>query len=331
MSRSQQRLHSNLPPYTSRDKYRGVVYRPYHGRQNGKIQWGKRVRLADLDAPLSEIWKAFEELQAPDSGTLGWLLAAYSASPHYLTLSTRTRKDYERHKAALVSRRLPNGSRFGDAQLSAITKRSIRGYLDTATAPVQGNRQISYLKSAWNWGEERYDIPANPCLGVKPNKESPRDRYVTHLEYEKALSYAPEWLQIAMGLAYWCRARRAEVLAMTYEDVTEDGLIVNRLKNSMSEITVSDQVANLVERSKHLSEGSNHLVRNSNGKRVGVAGFNSAWRRLAVRMGDDHFHFHDLKAKGISDMKNEQWAGHRTKKALAVYQRRVRKIMPDYE
>jgi integrase len=196
---------------------------------------------------------------------------------------------------------------------------------------VQGNRQISYLKSAWNWGEERYDIPGNPCLGVKPNKERPRDRYVSHLEYEKALSLAPEWLQIAMGLAYWCRARRAEVLAMTYEDVTEDGLIVNRLKNSMSEITVSEQVADLVVRSRSLSEGSNHLVRNTRGKPVREAGFNSAWRRLAVRMGDDHFHFHDLKAKGISDMKNEQWAGHKTKKALAVYQRRMCKVYPDYD
>ena len=331
MSRSQQRLRSSLPPYTSRDKYRGVVYRPYLGRQNGKLKWGKRVRLADLDAPLSEIWKAFEELEAPESGTLSWLLTAYSASPHYLTLSTRTRKDYERHKAALVSRRLPNGSRFGDSRLDTITKRSIRGYLDTATAPVQGNRQISYLKSAWNWGEERYDIPANPCLGVTPNKESPRDRYVTHEDFHEALSYVPEWLSIAMGLAYYCRARRGEVLALTYDDVVEDGLLLKRSKHSMSEITSHPAVDDLVERSKTLPEGANHIIRNARGKPISTGGFDSAWRRLSLRMCERAFHFHDLKAKGISDLKKEQWAGHKSKKALAVYQRRTRVFEPDIE
>ena len=316
----------------NREKGKGTVLRPYLGRINGKIQWGKRIKLAAYDAPLSEIWQAYAEYehQVPPAHTISWLLFLYLNSPHYQGLSPRTQADYQRLQSKINSRRLPNGNLFGDQSLSSVTKRTIRGYLDTAPSPVQANRQIALLRASWGWAEERYQIPTNPCAGMKLNKESPRDRYVTHEEYQMALGYAPEWLQIAMGLAYWCRARRAEVLALTYEDVTDDGLFINRRKLSMSEITVSEEVTSLINRSRRLPEGSDHIVRNNKGEPVGEHGFNSAWRRLALKMGDRHFHFHDLKAKGISDMKGEQWAGHKSKKALAVYQRRARRISPIY-
>lgn len=314
----------------SREKGKGTTLRPYHGRINGKIKWGKRIRLAPYDAPLSEIWKAYEELEQPKAHTISWLLSLYLSSPHYLSLAQRTRDDYKSYAVKLRSRRTPKGEPFGTLPLSRITKRTIRGYLDTAPAPVQANRQIAFLKSSWSWAEERHPIGTNPCIGVKLNKEKPRDRYVSHEELEEALSYAPEWLQIAMGLAYYCRARRTEVLALTYDKVTEDGLLIERTKRSLDEITVAQEVLDLVERSKTLPEGSDRIVRNRLGKGISRGGFDSAWRRLALKMGDRHFHFHDLKAKGVSDMQGEQWAGHRSKKALAVYQRKARRISPVY-
>lgn len=314
----------------NREKSKGAVLRPYLGRINGKIKWGKRIKLAAYDAPLSEIWQAYEELEQPKAHTISWLLSLYLASPQYRCLSARTQADYKRYATVINSRPLPNSELFGRLSLSRITKRTIRGYLDTAPAPVQANRQIAFLKSAWSWAEERYPVGPNPCAGVTLNPEKPRDRYVTHEEYELALSYAPEWLQIAMGLAYWCRARRAEVLAMTYQNVREGGLLVERSKASLSEITVAEEVEHLIERSKSLPEGSDRLVRNAKGQPVSTGGFDSAWRRLALKMGDRHFHFHDLKAKGVSDMQGEQWAGHRSKKALAVYQRKARRISPVY-
>ena len=314
----------------NREKGKGTVLRPYLGRINGKIKWGKRIKLAAYDAPLSEIWQAYEEREQPKAHTISWLLSLYLSSPHYRSLAKRTQSDYQRHAVVIGSRRMPNGKSFGATSLSAVTKRTIRGYLDTAPAPIQANRQIAFLKSAWSWAEERHAVPLNPCIGVRPNPEKPRDRYVTHDEYELALSHAPEWLQIAMGLAYWCRARRAEVLAMTYQNVKEGGLLVERSKASLSEITVAEEVELLIERSRALPEGSDRLVRNAKGQPVSTGGFDSAWRRLALKMGDSHFHFHDLKAKGVSDMEGEQWAGHKSKKALAVYQRKARRISPKY-
>lgn len=323
-----QRQH--LPPYVNREKGKGTVLRPYLGRTNGKLKWGKRIKLAAYDAPLSEIWQAYEELEQPKAHTISWLLSLYLSSPHYLSLAQRTRDDYKAYAVKLCSRRMPNGEPFGACSLSRVTKRTVRGYLDTAEAPIQANRHIAFLKSSWSWGEERHPIGNNPCIGVRLNPERPRDRYVTHEDYELALSYAPEWLQIAMGLAYYCRARRAEVIALTYEKVREDGILLERSKRSLDEITVAQEVLDLVERSKTLPEGSDRIVRNRLGQGISRGGFDSAWRRLALKMGDRHFHFHDLKAKGVSDMQGEQWAGHRSKKALAVYQRKARRISPVY-
>ena len=53
---------SGLPPYTAREEHRGVFHRPYLGRKDGKIKWGTRVWLADLAAPLDEIWSSYREL-----------------------------------------------------------------------------------------------------------------------------------------------------------------------------------------------------------------------------------------------------------------------------
>ena len=187
------------------------------------------------------------------------------------------------------------------------------------------------LRRAWNWAEERHSIPPNPCSNVTPNDESPRDRYIEHAEYQEALGHAPPWLKIAMELAYICRARRAEVLALTYDDFIDGDLYLERSKKSQSEITNHPRISELIEMSKSLPAGSNYIVRNAKGEQVNSHGFNSAWRRMKVKMGERHFHYHDIKAKGVSDMVGEQWAGHKSKKALAVYQRRARRISPEFE
>lgn len=325
------RKSQSLPEYVSRDKRKGVIYRPYLGRENGKIKWGKRVRLCPYDATLEEIWEAYGEEIGPEPNTISWLLTTFMQSPAYAKLAPRTKTDYQTHALRIKTRKLGDGSYFGNATLKSVNKRTIRGYLDTASAPVQGNRQISLLRRAWNWAEERHSIPSNPCNNITPNDESPRDRYVEHDEYQEALGYAPPWLKIAMELAYICRARRAEVLALTYDDYIDGDLYLERRKKSQSEITNHPRISELIEMSKSLPAGSNHIVRNAKGEQVNAHGFNSAWRRMKVKMGGRHFHYHDIKAKGISDMKGEQWAGHKSKKALAVYQRRARRISPEFE
>ena len=336
MSQNSRKKSQSLPEYVRRDPRYGVVYRPYLGRIDGKIKWGKRVKLASHDATDEDIWKAYEELTGqettPQPHTISWLFFRYFQSNKFKKLEPRTQKDYRSFAKALTNRQI-KGVPFGNFHLTQVRRVTCKSYLDTASAPVQANRQISFLGTAWNWlSQYEEDMPPSPTYKLEYNPETPRDLYVYDDAYYKALSLVPDWLGIAMELAYWCRARRAEVLEFTYDRYQEGGLFVKRKKKSQSEITQAKRVTQLVEESMALPrvEGCNHIIRNTLGRPVTEHGFNSAWRRLHKKMGDDHFHYHDLKAKGVSDMKDEQWAGHKSKKALAVYQRKARRISPIY-
>jgi len=49
--------------------------------------------------------------------------------------------------------------------------------------------------------------------------------------------------------------------------------------------------------------------------------------RKARKRGIDPFPFHDLKAKGYSDMKNQS-AGHKQEQVHRVYSRKLRTVEP---
>ena len=159
-----------LPPYCLEDKY-GVRFKPYLGRVNGKIKWGRTITIAPPNTPMSEVWRAYEEVVGDERQTLGWLLALYKDSDRFRELSPKSQKDYAKAIEKLTGAPVGN-DRFGSVELRLIDKRSIRSYLDTYPSPVAANRQIAVLKSAWNWVLERYNVPENPCIGVKLNREA---------------------------------------------------------------------------------------------------------------------------------------------------------------
>ena len=50
----------------------------------------------------------------------------------------------------------------------------------------------------------RPSIPDNPCIGVKLNREAPRERYVTDDEFETVLRMAPPPISQMMELSAAC-------------------------------------------------------------------------------------------------------------------------------
>ena len=62
--------------------------------------------------------------------------------------------------------------------------------------------------------------------------------------------------------------------------------------------------------------------------------FVSAWRRATDKAiketGIESFHFHDLKAKGVSDFEGDKMkaSGHKSLKMLAVYDRKIETVDP---
>ena len=163
-------------PYVSVDKYGQA--KAVRGTRTREDKWGKTTIIAPADAPMSEVWRAYEEAVGDSRQTVGWLLRLFMDSEQFAALADKTQKDYRMAIERLVNAPVGN-DRFGSVALHRVDKRSIRSYLDTYDAPVAANRHVAILKSAWNWCLERYQIPDNPCIGVTLNREAPRERYVT--------------------------------------------------------------------------------------------------------------------------------------------------------
>lgn len=312
------RSKRKLPPYCLEDKY-GVRFKPYLGRVNGKIKWGRTITIAPPDTPMSEVWRLYEEMVGDERQTLGWLLALYKDSDRFRELSPKSQKDYAKAIEKLTGAPVGN-DRFGSVELRLIDKRSIRSYLDTYPSPVAANRQIAVLKSAWNWVLERYNVPDNPCIGVKLNREAPRKRYVTDDEFETVLRMAPPPIQQMMELAYLLRARLAEVLNLKVSDVSDTHVRLIRLKGSEGELTALSGRLRAVLSDVRGGEYVCHQYSES--------GFRSAWKRLQAKVnkaGIEPFTFHDLKSKGISDHKTNH-SGHRSPSMRKTYVRKLQEV-----
>jgi integrase len=340
MGRRRNRANSHLPKGVYKTK-QGYVFRPYLGSSEGRPRFGKDMVLARHGAPISEVLDAYARMGKQDEAlTLRWLLHQYLSSPHVRGLASKTRKDYEGYVSTLASYPVGDGV-FGDVALSRITKRTIRTYLDTykcGKAPVSANRQIEYLRAAWNWCEERFDVPRNPCIGVKPNREHARTRYVTQdeLAAAKALTRA-KYLPVLMELCYLLRARVSEVARLTDDNITERGIVWHRGKGSRGEVTVwtprlraAVQAAREIYPDAPLRPGQRYLLHTRHGEQLKKNAIDSAMGRLRAKLqaqGVEPFTLHDLKAAGYSDQQT-QYAGHKSRAMHDVYDRKLREVEP---
>ena len=309
---------SKLPPYCLSDKY-GYRYKPYLGRVLGKIKWGPTVFLAPPDASMSEVWKAYEELASGPKDTVAWLLNLYRDSERFKELSPKSQKDYSKAIDKLIGAPVGN-IKFGDAKLLQVKKQTVRSYLDAYPSPIAANRQIAVLKSAWNWTLERFEVPDNPCIGVKLNREAPRERYVTDDEYDWVRRNAPAPIYQMCELAYLLRARLSEVLNLKVSDVSDTHVRLIRLKGSEGELTIlSDRLRDAVSDVR----GGEYICH-----QYSESGFRSAWRRLQGKMREDGIEpwpFHDIKSRAVSDHETNH-SGHRSASMRKTYVRKLQEV-----
>lgn len=327
MGRRRRRINEHLPKHVYR-KGAGFIYR--HD--------GKDTYLCKQTDPASMLWTAYERAKKADhDDNLRWLVNTYLESPKFRELAPKTREAYAGYANTLLGFKTASGTEFGDAPMDAITMITIRDFLDKYPAPISANRQIQFLKAAWNWVAQRHPVPANPCAKVELNKQPARERYVDQVEYQQVLRMARGYLPAMMELAYLCRARRSEVSALRESDVLADGLRLKRGKGSEGEITAwTPRLRAAVEAARSIHPGAPtpikgaYLIHDKGGLPIKKNSFDSAWRRLmnrAIDAGLEPFTFHDLKAAGYSDQK-EQWAGHKSEKMHRVYSRKLRIVEP---
>lgn len=334
----------DTPPHVTFKKGRWV-YQPYLGKgKRGKeipLRWEKK--LLRKDAPRSRIWACWEELVNQPSDTLSWLVNKYLKSEQFKRLALNTQKVYQIYANTILTMPMKSGKMFGHVPFGSITPGVIRKYLDKREAKILANREVEFMSSVFGWAFERDFCTSNPCRGVRKNPERSRTRYIEDWEYELvynlALNSGTKYIAAMMEIAYLCRARRIEIsernrgidygIKMNQIDKTK-GIYIHREKGSLPEWTLwSERLKDAIKLCRSINRDviSPYLIHDKQGQPIQDRAFSSAWQRLmkkAIAAGiKERFTFHDIKAKGVSDHKNNE-SGHKSERAKAVYMRKTK-------
>jgi integrase len=196
------------------------------------------------------------------------------------------------------------------APIETIQPQHVRQYLQwRKSAPVRANREKALLSSIWNFARDTgYTALANPCAGIKGNKEKGRDVYVEDGLYATVYQKADAGLQDAMDLAYLTGQRVSDTLGMDERDVRDGQIwIVQGKTKAKRRIEIMGELKVLVERI--MSRKSTHKVRSTRlivtqaGKPMTYAMLRKRFdnAREAAGVEKDLFQFRDLRAKAGTD------------------------------
>ncbi len=225
---------------------------------------------------------------------------------------------------------------FESAPLEALTPHVIAQYRDARSAPVRANREIALLSHAFNMAREwGLTDRENPCRGVKRNKETPRDVYITDEIWNAVYEEAASDLRLTMDLAYLTGQRPADVRKMRWADVDGEYLFVGQGKTAMKlriRLRRADgsqtALGTLLEQ---LDRSTPTLAATKEGKpisekmlRLRFEPARKAAAEKAAKAGDAElakaimgFQFRDIRPKAASDLK--VWSRHPT--SLATLRR----------
>lgn len=314
--------------------------RVYKGRS--AYEWhpasGGAIRLCALDQPIHEVWRAYEEKvkESDKASTVQHLVNSFFQSADFQELATETRKDYRKYAKKV----LPV---FGKMHVNKVKPEHVRLYMDKRglSSRIQANREHAFFSRCFRFGYERGLCKSNPCKGVRKFKETGRKRYITDVEYNALYKAADPVIQVAMELAYLCCARQGDILAMRTSQILEDGIFIAQGKTGVEQIKEwSPRLRKAIALSKQLPTKpgvvSTFVVCQPDGSRFTRDGFSSRWRKTRSKVRETtglpmDFTFHDLKAKGISDLngtlqEKQMISGHKDIRQTARYDRKIKHV-----
>lgn len=287
------------------------------------------------------------------AGTIGELLDDYLKEIDDLV------KDGKRSQNTLDSNKLEIvqlKKAFGSMVPKDLDPPSVWAYLHKyrgKEAPVRANREVSFLQAAFNWARDQGIVRDNPCVGVKRNEEEARTRLVKEDEMDSLIKFCREnghldddserkessqaGLRVALAarLAYLTSKAQGQILRLHKSQINEEGITFSKRKRGAPTLVQwTDELHKTVDECLALPTKvtSLYLICNRHGQPYTSSGFKSMWKRIMnkwVEEGNEHFTFHDIRAKATTDLiedgrKASELTGHLTESIPAkVYDRRV--------
>ncbi len=326
----------------------GKIWTGYY--YNGRDANGKRKEIplgGDLDQAKVE-WARLERRAPPKPNhLLGSLFDRYMKEI-IPTKGLRTQSDNMKELKQLRKA-------FENAPIDSITPQVVAQYRDARTAKVRANREIALLSHmftiAREWG---LTSNANPCFGVRRNKEKPRDYYAGDVVWNAVYTEAVQELKDAMDLAYLTGQRPADVLKVATTDLNAGFLMVRqgktekklrlRLEDAGVQSALSAFINDLQERRALAGIKTSRLITNTSGLRMSQQMLRNRWdearEKAAIKAAADgdsslavlirQFQFKDIRPKAASEIElahASRLLGHSTEEMTKKVYRRVGEIV----
>ena len=287
--------------------------RQYHYAWRGgpaiKAEPGTEAYAAEL-ANLTQAQHAPIEPIEPKGKTLEHIIDGYLDSPEFAKRADRTRQDYRRLLAFVVSidkyRNMPLA--LLDEELKArqhlldlrdqVAKRSFR----------QADYIWTVLNIVLNWARVKGQIRSNPCtrIGVEKLYEADRKNKVwtdTQIAAFKAVA-SPE-LSLAMDLAFWTAQRQGDLLDLTWDQYDGDVISLTQNKTDVEVVVpVSAQLKAVLDATPRRHD---RVLVNQDGAPWSADGFRVMWAKTChkakvANSAAGGVTFHDLRGTSASRM-----------------------------
>lgn len=349
--RQKSTANRDLPPRMIRRRQKrknGTIWIGYY--YNGRDAEGKRKEIplgSDLDDAKVE-WARLERKAVPSPAHLIDRLFEEYEKKVMPKLTKGTQDDYQKGLRQLKKA-------FTGAPLDAMTPQIIAQYRDARKAKVRANREIALLSTMFTFAREwGLTDKANPCFGLRRNKETPRDYYAGEIVWNAVYDQAPQELKDAMDLAYLTGQRPADVLKVATTDLNAGFLMVKQGKTSKKlRLRLEDEgvqsglsafIDDLQERRALKGIKTSRLITNTSGLRMSQQMLRNRWdearENAAIKAGADgdsalavlirQFQFKDIRPKAASEIElghASRLLGHSTEEMTKKVYRRVGEIV----
>jgi len=312
------------------------VYRP--------IRNGKRYKLCPADGSRRDVLLAYDRILSELEGSFNVrsLVEEFCATEEFKALSSRTQLDYGYYKSEVVLA-------FGKMSPDAIQTHHIVQWRNLLVkkrdSVVQGNRHVSFIGTVLRYAREQGYLTGTPSQGIKKLKERKRTRYVTHHEYATIYKHAMPQLQVAMELSYLCMARITDVINLKRSQLSPEGITIVQSKTGKAQLKQwSPRLQQAVNQALKLPIKENRvsifLIHKVNGSNYQVRGIQRQFEQAKEHSVNEcnfdsvsqmDIHFHDLKAKSISDQEGsleekKLIAGHTNVRQTMDYDRKLQQV-----
>lgn len=292
----------------------------------------KGARAVNLGPDLSTALAKYGELVHGNwSGrTLGDVMDRYRIDVLPLKRSEKTRRNegdaLDRLKA-WASHMLP------DALTAPMLYRYVdqRKRKDGRPAPEAARHEVALLGhvlgKAIRWGV----ATSNPVRGLEKAAAKPKRAPVAMDQVEAVRALATERMRLAIDLAVCMGPRRGDLLSLTRENLTDEGIQFWNSKGQKTQlIEWSDELHAIVAKLKAMKPQvpGRYLLRTREGDQYTADGFSANWQRMMARHvanGGTRFRFHDLRSVAADEGTLEEARdrlGHASAQTTARYYRR---------